>query len=58
MAYAQVWRSLMRPEQERRMVARNVHAPAAVRVAGPVADHPAFYRTFGLPVPEGLPRVW
>ncbi len=57
-AWAQNWRIKVRPESERMRINMDSHSPDSVRAAGPVADLPAFYRAFGLPVPENLPQVW
>lgn len=57
-AFAQIWRAKVRPESERMSLSTDPHSPRPVRVAGSVADLPAFYRAFGLPVPENLPHVW
>ena len=57
-AWTQNWKAKVRPELEKMRINVNSHSPEAVRAVGPVADVPAFYRAFGLPVPENLPRVW
>jgi len=57
-AYAQIWRLKLRPEIEKYLITNDTHAPESVRVLGPVADLPPFYKAFGLPVPASLPHVW
>jgi putative endopeptidase len=46
LAYAQSWRELERPEQLRRQLQSNEHAPAKYRVNGPVSNLPAFAAAF------------
>ena len=57
-AWAQNWKSKIRPEMEKMYINTDGHSPDPVRAMGPVADLPAFYKAFGLPVPENLPHVW
>jgi len=57
-AYAQIWRLKLRPEIEKYLITNDTHAPETVRILGPVADFPPFYKAFGLPVPANLPHVW
>jgi predicted metalloendopeptidase len=40
------------------LIRTNEHAPANLRAYVPASNHPAFYRAFGLPVPDNLPRIW
>jgi putative endopeptidase len=47
MGWAQVWRSNVRPEFARLLLAVDVHGPNAFRVNGPLANMPEFARAFG-----------
>lgn len=58
LAWAQGWRTKMRPEIDKMLSNTNPHSPDNARVEGPAADNPNFYKAFGLPVPPKLPRVW
>ena len=55
-AYAQSWRELQRPEQLRRQVQSNEHAPARYRVNGPVSNAPAFAQAFGCKAGDAMVR--
>jgi putative endopeptidase len=55
-AYAQSWRELQRPEQLRRQVQSNEHAPAKYRVNGPVSNAPAFAQAFGCKAGDAMVR--
>ncbi|RYG28418.1 M13 family peptidase, partial [bacterium] len=57
-ALAQNYRAKFRPEFEKMLSSLDTHSPNSVRAVGAAADLPAFYRAFGLPVPENLPSVW
>ena len=46
LAYAQSWRELERPEQLRRQLQSNEHAPSKYRVNGPLSNLPAFAEAF------------
>jgi putative endopeptidase len=46
LAYAQIWRGLMRPEALRVYVVTNPHAPARFRVLGPLYNMPEFFKAF------------
>lgn len=46
LAYAQVWRNNMRPEEIRRRVKIDEHSPAKVRINGVVYNMPEFYAAF------------
>lgn len=48
-AFAQGWRTNVRPESLRLQVTSDVHCPIRFRVIGPVADLPEFYQAFGCP---------
>ncbi|PTY08874.1 hypothetical protein DB347_04700 [Opitutaceae bacterium EW11] len=48
-AFAQGWRTNVRPEQLRRILTTDVHCPPRQRVLGPVADLPEFRTAFGCP---------
>jgi putative endopeptidase len=47
LAFAQLWRSKMRPEALRVMVATNPHSPPRYRVLGPLYNLPEFFAVFG-----------
>ena len=49
LSFAQVWRSSMRPEQERLRVLTDGHSPPRYRVRGPIANLPEFARAFSCP---------
>ena len=46
-AFAQGWRTNVRPESLRLQVTSDVHCPIRFRVIGPVTDLPEFHETFG-----------
>ncbi len=46
-AFAQGWRTNVRPESLRLQVTSDVHCPIRFRVLGPVADLPEFFESFG-----------
>jgi putative endopeptidase len=46
MAYAEIWRSKMRPEVQRTQVMTNPHSTPQYRVNNPLSDVPAFYSAF------------
>jgi putative endopeptidase len=48
LAYAYSWLSQIRDESLARQVMTDVHAPAFLRVNGPLADVPEFYRAFAV----------
>jgi putative endopeptidase len=48
LAYAYSWLSQIRDQSLARQVMTDVHAPAFLRVNGPLADVPEFYRAFGV----------
>lgn len=45
-SYAQAWRDLARPEQERVLISTNPHSPPRFRVQGPLANMPEFAQAF------------
>ena len=45
-AYAQGWRNLTRPEQERVYITTDPHSPPRFRVKGPLANMPEFAKAF------------
>ncbi|MEP6779666.1 MAG: M13 family metallopeptidase [Gemmatimonadaceae bacterium] len=47
LSWAQVWRSLSRPESELNSLKTNPHSPAKWRVDGPLANMPEFKAAFG-----------
>lgn len=48
LAYAQVWRQNIRPEELQKRVKTDVHSPAQSRVNGIVYQHPDFYSQFNV----------
>jgi putative endopeptidase len=48
LGFAQIWRSMRRPESERTLIATNPHSPEMFRVNGPLANFDVFYRTFNV----------
>lgn len=51
--YANLWRSVMRPEEERRLITTDPHSPNEWRVRGPLSNLDEFARAFN--IPEGSP---
>ena len=49
LAFAQAWRSRVRPEQERLRLLTDSHSPPRYRVQGPLANLPEFSRAFACP---------
>ena len=47
LAWAQVWRTKLRPELARMLVTVDPHGPAAFRVNGPMSNMTAFAQAFG-----------
>ncbi|AYA37871.1 M13 family peptidase [Hymenobacter oligotrophus] len=47
LAWAQVWRTSMRPEALRQQVLTDPHSPAQFRVNGPLMNMPEFFQAFG-----------
>jgi putative endopeptidase len=56
LAYAQSWRELERPEQLRRQLQSNEHAPAKYRVNGPLSNVPAFAAAFSCKASDAMVR--
>ncbi len=62
-AHAQVWCSLITPEQARLRITTDPHAPGEFRVVGPIQNHPGFAPAFkcaaGTPMnPAAKCEVW
>ena len=55
---SQAFRDKCRKALSAMMIASDPHSPGVVRSRIPEADHPAFYKAFGLDMPEHLPHVW
>ncbi len=53
LAWAQIWREIMRPEQLRLLLNTNPHSPGRFRVDGPLENMSSFYEAF--PCKEGDP---
>jgi predicted metalloendopeptidase len=49
LSFAQIWRSRLRPEQERLRLLTDSHSPPRYRVQGPLAYFPEFARAFSCP---------
>ncbi|MGY3089519.1 putative endopeptidase [Hymenobacter sp. UYAg731] len=47
LAYAQIWRTNVRPEYIRQQVQVDPHSPAQYRTNGPLMNMPEFYKAFG-----------
>jgi putative endopeptidase len=47
LAWAQIWRSNIRPEMARMRINTDPHSPAAWRVNGPLSDMPEFVKAWG-----------
>ena len=56
LGYALSWLGNQRDERTARQILTDVHAPAFLRVNGPVSDIPAFYEAFN--VKSGDPMYW
>jgi putative endopeptidase len=56
LAYAQSWREQQRPEELRRLVQSNEHAPVKYRVNGPVSNTQAFAEAFGCKAGDAMFR--
>ena len=52
--WAQMWRSKMRDEATRRMVATNPHSPARLRVLGVLRNFTPFYEAWGIREGDGM----
>ena len=57
LAYAQVWRGLMRPEAMRLQVLTNPHSPAKFRVMGPLFNMPEFMKAFAVSAEQAKGHV-
>ena len=64
-SWAQVWRTNMRENALRQLVATNPHAPGQIRAIGPLVSFQPFYDTFGIkegdPMwvpPEKRTKIW
>jgi putative endopeptidase len=58
-AFAQEWRTNIRPEYLRLLIASDVHSPDRWRVLGPIANFPEFRKAFGCPEPsQTWPPIW
>ena len=65
LGFAQVWRSKMRDELLRRIIATDPHAPAHFRANGPVRNVPEWYEAFDVQptdalylAPEDRVKIW
>jgi putative endopeptidase len=55
LAYARIWRQVVRPEESRRRIATDPHSPGVWRVKGPLSNMPEFRAAFGCQ--DGQPMV-
>jgi predicted metalloendopeptidase len=55
LAYARIWRQVVRPEESRRRIATDSHSPGVWRVNGPLSNMPEFKAAFGCQ--DGQPMV-
>jgi putative endopeptidase len=65
LGWAQVWRSLMRDDALRQMLATNPHSPAPIRAFAPLRNVDAWYEAFDVKEgdkhyirPEDRVRIW
>lgn len=56
MAYAQEWRSKLRPQTLLWLINGNGHAPGKFRTNGPLSNMPAFYKAFNVKPGDGMYR--
>ena len=56
MAWAQVWREVVRPEFVRTMALTNSHSPGRWRVDGPLSNMPEFAHAFGCKAGDAMVR--
>jgi putative endopeptidase len=54
LAYAQVWRQSIRPEELQRRLKEDVHSPGRFRTNGPIANMPEFHAAFDVKSGEAL----
>jgi putative endopeptidase len=54
LAYAQVWRQSIRPEELQRRLKEDVHSPGRFRTYGPIANMPEFHAAFDVKSGEAL----
>jgi len=57
-AFAQNSAAVYTKEAAKDRILNDWHSPDAVRSYAAMADLPAFYRAFNLPVPPDLPHIW
>ncbi len=55
-AFAQVWRTELRPAFARQQMENNPHSPGMFRANGPLSDLPQFYTAFGVKSGDGMYR--
>lgn len=65
LSWAQVWRSNIRPEEQKRRLREDVHSPAEARVNQVMSNIPMFYEAFGIKEtdklylkPELRAKIW
>ena len=54
LAWAQVWRSKVRPEEQRRRIATDPHSPGEFRCNTIASNFTPFYETFGIDADDGM----
>lgn len=65
LGWAQVWRTLTRPERQRQLLVSDPHSPGAVRAFAPLRNIDGWYDAFGIKegdalyiAPEDRVRIW
>jgi putative endopeptidase len=56
LAWAQIWRTNIRPEAARQQVQTDPHSPAQFRTNGPLMNMPEFYKAFGCKPTDKMER--
>ncbi|AMR26588.1 peptidase M13 [Hymenobacter psoromatis] len=56
LAWAQIWRTNIRPEAARQQVQTDPHSPAQFRTNGPLMNMPEFYKAFGCSPTDKMER--
>jgi len=55
-AFAQIWRTELRPAFARQQIQNNPHSPGMFRADGPLSDLPQFYAAFNIKPGDGMYR--
>ncbi|MBI5836832.1 MAG: M13 family metallopeptidase [Candidatus Eisenbacteria bacterium] len=56
LSWAQIWRTLIRPEALRNQVLTDPHSPGNFRINGPLANMPEFHKAFGVKPGDAMYR--